>query len=126
MFVSDFQAAAFRNFGYVNPDSNYIFWHSSQAKGVGNGSINFTQTRDDDLDALLDEARGTSDEDVRLEQYQEITPALNGALPYIWLFHINKALAAQDDVGGLTVPQELGFARQDAKPWWSQLWLQQG
>ncbi len=126
MFVSDFEAAAFRNFGYVNPDSNYIFWHSSQAKGLGTGSINFNQMKNPDLDALLDDARASNDEEVRLEKYREITPELNSVVPYIWMYHNNKALAANDDVGGLTVPQELGFARQDAKPWWDELWLEQG
>lgn len=126
MFVSDFQAAAFRNFGYVNPDSNYIFWHSSQAKGLGTGSINFNQMTNPELDALLDEARASNDDDARLELYREVTPTLNATVPYIWMYHSNWALAASDSVGGLTVPQELGFSRQDAKPWWDELWLQPG
>lgn len=125
MFVSDFQAAAFRNFGYVNPDSNYIFWHSSQAKGLGTGSINFNQMKNPELDALLDDARGSNDDEARLEQYQQITPTLNEMVPYIWMYHSAWALAANEDVGGLTVPQSLGFSRQDAKPWWDELWLKQ-
>ena len=54
---STFQAAMFRNFAYVNPDSNYIFWHSSFAKQPGGaGGINFGQIRSDELDQALDTA----------------------------------------------------------------------
>lgn len=126
MFFGKFQAAMFRNFAYVNPDSNYIFWHSSQAKGIGNGSINFGQIKDPTLDKALDTARSTNDEAARTEQYEQLTPTLNATIPYIWLWHNDWALAAKDEVGGLSVPQRLGFGRQDAKPWWDQIWLKQG
>ena len=125
MFLGKFQVAMFRNFAYVNPDSNYIFWHSSQAKGIGNGSINFGQIKDPTLDKALDTARSTNDEATRTEQYKQLTPTLNEVLPYVWVWHNDWALAAKDKVGGLSVPQKLGFGRQDAKPWWDQLWLKQ-
>jgi peptide/nickel transport system substrate-binding protein len=124
-FFGEFEAAVFRNFGYVNPDSNFIFWHSSQAKGLGTGSINFGQMKNPELDALLEDARANPDDADRVEAYQELTPLLNEMLPYIWLNHANWALAARDAVGGLSIPRELGFARQDAKPWWNKLWLAQ-
>ncbi|MEZ5143347.1 MAG: ABC transporter substrate-binding protein [Acidimicrobiales bacterium] len=123
MFLGKFQAAMFRNFAYVNPDSNYIFWHSSQAKGIGTGSINFGQIKDPALDRALDTARATSDEAARLQEYKQLTPTLNEVLPYVWVWHNDWALATKDRVGGLSVPQKLGFARQDAKPWWDRLWL---
>ena len=50
---------------------------------------------------------------------------LNAELPYIWLYHNVWGLAASDKVGGLSTPEKLGFARQDAKPWWPQIWLKQ-
>lgn len=123
MFTSQFQVAMFRNFAYVNPDSNYIFWHSSQAKGVGKGSINFGQIRSDALDKALDTARSTNDEATRTEQYRQLTPILNAEVPYIWLYHNDWALTGTDKVGGLGVAQRLGFGRQDAKPIWAALWL---
>ena len=66
IFTSTFQAAMFRNFAYVNPDSNYIFWHSSFAKQPGQaGGINFGQIRSDAVDNALDTARRTTDPAVR-------------------------------------------------------------
>ncbi len=51
--------------------------------------------------------------------------AINAELPFIWLYHNDWGLAGTDKVGGLPAPQKLGFARQDAKPWWPQIWLKQ-
>jgi peptide/nickel transport system substrate-binding protein len=125
-FGGNFQAAMFRNFAYVNPDSNYIFWHSSYAKEPGGfGGINFGQIRSDAIDGALETARRTSDTAQRTEEYQNVVRAINEELPYIWIYHGVWGLAATDQVGGLTVPQGLGFARQDAKPWWPQIWLKQ-
>jgi peptide/nickel transport system substrate-binding protein len=126
IFVSDFQAAMFQNFGWVNPENNYIFWHSSYAKQPGqSGGINFGQIRSTELDDALDGARSTSDPEERVEQQKNAVRAMNAELPYIWMYHTVYALAANDNVGGLSAPQGLGFARQDNKPWWPQLWLKQ-
>lgn len=118
-----YQAGIFRNFGYVNPDSNYIFWHSSTAKGVENLSINFTQTKDPDIDAALDAARSSNNETVRKEQYAIVVRKLNETVPYIFLMHNIWAIVAQSDVHGLSAIQEVGFGRPDAKTWWKDLWL---
>jgi peptide/nickel transport system substrate-binding protein len=125
-FAGNFQAAMFRNFAYVNPDSNYIFWHSSYAKEPGElGGINFGQIRSDAIDSALDTARNTPDPDQRIEQHKNVVRAINEEVPYIWLYHGVWGLAGSEAVGGLTAPQRLGFARQDAKPWWPQIWLKQ-
>lgn len=124
MFLGKFQMAMFRNFAYVNPDSNYIFWHSSQAKGVGTGSINFGQLKSPELDKALDEARANPDEASRTEAYKKLTPVLNASVPYVWLYHNDWALVGDAKVGGLSIAGKLGFGRQDAKPWWNQLWLE--
>ncbi|MGZ4715550.1 MAG: ABC transporter substrate-binding protein [Acidimicrobiales bacterium] len=122
-FLGNYQASIFRNFGYVNPDSNYLFWSSTTAKGVGTGSINFTQTKVPAIDEGLDGARASSDDAKRKVYYDQVQQALNGELPYVWLYHVVWALGARPDVGGLSEPQSLGFGRTDAKPWWTDIWL---
>jgi len=118
-----YQAAPFRNFSYVDPDSNYIFFHSSSAKGLDVLSINFTQMKDPVIDAALDKARASNDASVRKESYATVIRRLNENLGYIWLYHNLWAFTASDKVGGLKHVQDEGFARQDAKPWWSGLWM---
>ena len=122
-FLGNFQASIFRNFGYVNPDSNYLFWSSTTAKGIGTGSINFTQTKVPAIDEGLDGARGTNDDAQRKAYYDQVQQALNQELPYVWLYHVVWALGARPDVGGLSEPQSLGFGRTDAKPWWTDIWI---
>jgi peptide/nickel transport system substrate-binding protein len=121
-FVGDFQALMFRNFAYVNPDSNYIFWHSSFANP--DGGINFGQLTSDEVDDALDTARQTQDEQTRIEEYRRVVQAINEEVAYVWLYHGVWGLAARDNVGGLSVPQSLGFARQDGKPWWASIWVE--
>lgn len=123
VFAGDFQVAMFRNFAYVNPDSNYIFWHSSYA--ADGGGINFGKLRSDDVDSALETARKTPDEATREAEYQKLVQAINAELPYIWLYHVDWGLAADEKVGGLPAAQRLGFARQDAKPWWTEIWVDQ-
>ena len=122
-FLGNYQASIFRNFGYVNPDSNYLFWSSTTAKGIGTGSINFTQTKVPAVDEGLDGARATNDDVQRKAYYDQVQQALNQELPYVWLYHVVWALGARPDVGGLSEPQSLGFGRTDAKPWWTDIWL---
>jgi ABC-type transport system substrate-binding protein len=124
--VGNYEAAMFRQFSYVFPDSNYIFWHSSTAAGPGQVSINFTQTRVPALDAALDAARSTDDRDELLELYATAQRELNAELPYVWLYHQAWALLAQERVNGLGPAASGGFARTDGKPWWSEVWIASG
>lgn len=123
IIVGKYQAGMFRNFAYVDPDSNYIFWSKTTAKGLGTLSINFTQLKDDELEAGLDQGRASTDRATRKAAYATVVKRINANVPYLWLFHNLWAIAAVDDVGGLDVAQRLGFARQDAKTWWGDLFL---
>jgi len=122
-FLGNYQASIFRNFGYVNPDSNYLFWSSTTAKGIGTGSINFTQTKVPAIDEGLNGARASNDDTARKQYYDQVQQALNQELPYVWLYHVVWALGARPNVGGLSEPQSLGFGRTDAKPWWTDIWI---
>lgn len=120
----DYQAAWFRNFGYADPDFNYLFWHSSTSEPVGEVALNFTRTEDAELDAALEAGRASGDEAARAEAYQQAVRALNGQLAYVWLGHTPWALVARPGVRGLEHPLELGIARLDAKPWVGELWIE--
>lgn len=121
--VGDYQAALFRNFGWADPDFNYLFWHSSQAKPQGDISINFTKVQNDDLDAALEVGRSSDDPDERAEAYADVQRALNEELTYVWLFHSYWAIVSQPDVHGWDEAIERGWSRQDAKIFWADLWI---
>lgn len=124
---ANFQAAFFRNFSYRELDALYVFLHSSNAQYPDGISINFTQTKVDEIDALLDETRETSTEDREVwdGNYREIVSLLNEELPYIWLFRTPYAMAASPDVQGLNPARELGFGNFEPKWWMTELWMQQ-
>jgi ABC-type transport system substrate-binding protein len=121
--VGDFDAAISSNFGYADPDFNYIFWHSSTVAPPGEISINFLHNANPEVDGALNAARETIDVDARATQYQTVTQILNDDFSYVWLYRTPYTLVAQEEVGGLAAVGEAGFARADGKPWVAHLWL---
>lgn len=121
--VGDYQASLFRNFGWADPDFNYLFWHSSMALGPGEVSINFTQTKNDELDAALDHGRGSDDPEERAQAYDDVQRVLNEEFAYVWLFHSLWAIVSEPEVKGWSEAIERGFSRQDSKIFWGDLWI---
>lgn len=123
--LGGFQAAYFRNFAYIDPDSNYVFLHSSTAKGLGALSINFYQYKNADNDKALDTGASSGDFATRKAAYEESTRNINEAALNIWLFNTPYALIAQPNVRGLGPAQQNGFGNFLPKPWfWPGVWKQ--
>ncbi len=61
----------------------YEVWHSSKAKS---GGLNFTRYTNADVDALLEEARATSDRKERKVLYDKLQEVLAQEQPYCFLF----------------------------------------
>jgi peptide/nickel transport system substrate-binding protein len=120
--VSDFQALFSRNYGYADPDTNYIFWAASSAKGVGNLSINFAQFTSPELEAALNTGRESGYIDVRKEAYHEVARQLNAGLPDIWLYRTPYSLIADPQVKGMEKASEVGFGNYQPKTWFADLW----
>ncbi len=119
-----YQAAWFRNYGYTDPDFDYIFWHSKQTTEPPAISINFTHMKDPVLDRLLDHVREEArTEEERKADYAEIVRTLNADLSHVWLFHTPAALVARLDVRGLNPARDRGgFGTFEPKPWIGGLW----
>ena len=124
--VSDFQALFSRNYGYADPDTDYIFWAAESAKGVGTLSINFAQYTSDPLQAALTTGRQSGYIDVRKQAYQDVARQLNAGLPDIWLYRTPYSLIADPNVHGLTKAREVGFGNYQPKTWFGDLWRSQG
>lgn len=123
--LGNYQMSWFRNFGWRDPDFDYIFWHSSTASPPGQLSVNFTQTKVPALDAALDKGREQTDEATRKQAYADAFRELNQYASHLWLYYSTWALIAKDKVAGLDTVQKLGFARQEPKTWWNKIWLKQ-
>jgi peptide/nickel transport system substrate-binding protein len=129
--AGQFQANWFRNFGYRDPSAQRVFWHSDFASGVTEEggeirlSINFSQTRNDELDAAADLLEQGRTPEERQAANETATRVLNEELPYIWLYNTPYAIIARDGVNGLNTARLLGFAGFDPKPWMGGLWQTQ-
>jgi peptide/nickel transport system substrate-binding protein len=101
--VGDYQAYQWRQFGGADPDYDYIWWHSENSAPPGEGiALNFARNEDPELDAALQEGRGSTDLDVRKQAYATVQERINTTLPYIWLDRAEWALIATNDVRGIT------------------------
>ena len=60
--------AGFMGYTYTSPDILYVWFHSSN---IGSG-LTLSHHKDDELDKMIEESRSESDEDKRLQLYQDI------------------------------------------------------
>ena len=127
--LASFEAAYFRSFGYRDPSSNLVFWDSEYASGADQESafsINFTQTKNDELDAAIDVLQESDDFAERKEASDNAVRIINEELPYIWLFSTPWAIAYRNGIGGLNPARELGVGNIEPKPWIGGLYLSAG
>ncbi len=116
----EYQAALWRSHNWVDPDFNYIFWHSSEENAI----TNFTRTANDDLDAALDQGRESLDPEVRREAYDQVQLILNEELTHVWLYDVVWALVSQPEVHGWEDLEARGMSRLEPKVFYADLWME--
>ncbi len=89
---SDYDAISMAWGANIETDVHHAF-HSSN---IGNGANNFPAYRNPQLDALIDQARVTLDEDERMAIWHEVHAILNEDQPYTFLY-VRKFLTFADD-----------------------------
>ncbi len=122
--VGDYQAGLWRSHNWIDPDFNYIFWHSSTSKPVGDVSVNFTHTESAALDAALDTGRATLDPDARRAAYDDVQRILNEELSHLWLFGQVWALVSRPGVHGWDDLVSRGLSRLEPKVFWADVWVE--
>lgn len=83
------------DYGY-DPDP-YPFWHTSQLSASGLNLSNFSNQK---ADALLEEARQTTDDNARKQKYDEFQKILDGEVPAIFLEQTVEKYAISKQVMG--------------------------
>lgn len=117
-----FDAFIEQNFGYPDPDFNYLFWHSSFTGAPGTLSVNFPHTKLAALDKVLADGRASLDPQTRQNAYRMAGQILNDNSVYVWLYRYVAAIVAESRVHGLK-GAEAGFATFTSKVWYPDLWL---
>ena len=103
--LGNFQVFQFRNHGGFDLDMQYHFWHSSAAEIINPAlpiALNFGRIKDAQLDALLDENRG-SDDPARKKEIAEEVNRLFGTQCYnMWESYTIWGIAHKTTVHGPT------------------------
>jgi peptide/nickel transport system substrate-binding protein len=100
--LGDYQAVVWAQFASPDPDYEHVWWDADHAKPLGELSLNFPRSQDEQIDEALDRARATADFDTRFEAYEVIQERFAATLPYVWLSYTNAIIVAQNDVRGIT------------------------
>jgi ABC-type transport system substrate-binding protein len=123
ILVGKLQAATGPNFGFPDPDYNYIFWHSSYTGPIGALSINFPHMKSDAVDKGLYTGRVNLVPSIRKDAYQQAVRAMNENNTYVWLYRYVAALIAQNHIHGLGQAEQLGFTGLQFHNWYGNLWV---
>jgi peptide/nickel transport system substrate-binding protein len=93
----EFDAVLWAQFGGVDSDIEYHFFHSS------GGALNWSNLENAKLDEGLDLGRSTDDPQVRAEGYAMVQEALAEEVPMVWFDHAGRVQAVVSDpsVGGI-------------------------
>ena len=119
----DFDAVLWAQFGGVDPDNDYVFFHSG-------GALNWSNLESAELDEGLDLGRSTDDPEIRAEGYAMVQRVLAEEVPMVWIDHLAplQAVVSNPLIGGIfpgTLPDgstRLGLTN-GAQFTWEDVWI---
>jgi peptide/nickel transport system substrate-binding protein len=122
MITGTSQMFAYRMFGNVDPDLNYIFW------AADSGPINFAHNYDKVIQKALDTGRQSSNPTLRKEAYQTVAAQFAVDLPFIFLGRKVWYVAADKSVQNWNNPTtpagKRGVSALTGIIWPTEIWLQ--
>lgn len=92
----DYEVMTWRQFGAVDPDFNYVWWHSDYATGAV--ALNMPRNADPEIDQALIQGRESTDPEIRKKAYAKVQERQAKDLPYIWLTHMRWTMGAANKV----------------------------
>ena len=121
-----YQALAWRQFGAVDPDLNYIFW-STTTVSSGSLSINMARNADPTIETALLAGRAEHRPEVRTAAYQTVNKRLALDLPYLWTDRAVWAVIGNPKVQNFnnptTPPGQPAFGMIGGSIWPTQIWI---
>ena len=121
-----YQALAWRQFGAVDPDLNYIFW-STTTVSSGSLSINMARNSDSQIETALLAGRSSTEPEVRAAAYKTVNKRLALDLPYLWTDRAVWAVIGNPDVQNFNNPStpqgQRAYGMIGGSIWPTQIWI---
>jgi ABC-type transport system substrate-binding protein len=121
-----FEALAWRQFGAVDPDLNYIFW-STTTVSTGPLSINMAHNADPKIETALQLGRSSTVPAIREKAYKTVNYRLAIDVPYIWTDRAVWAVVSTPSVqnwNNPTAPSGVrAFGVIGGSVWPTQIWI---
>lgn len=99
--LGDFQANGWRQHGAPDPDQDVVWWDIDNAGAVGEFSLNFGRYKNEALQEILFDARGTADREERLAKYGDVAQIFADEVPFIYTTRTLWVYGFGADVGGV-------------------------
>ena len=100
--VGAFDAYAWRSHAGVDPDQQFIWWHSALASPQGQLALNFGRIKDPEIDQALVTIRTNPDEAARKEAAEAVNREFGKDVYNVWLWHTVWGMAHTPEVKNLT------------------------
>jgi peptide/nickel transport system substrate-binding protein len=129
--AGDFQVFGWRNHGGFNPDTNFIWWHSSLAIDPPGTALNFGRIKDKAIDDALVQLRVNPDAAARQAAAQTVNKRHSELVTNFWSTWTLWAIIGDPElqnVGGGNIPgTDTAIEPSNTRPqhWLHQLWLKQ-
>ncbi len=120
-----YQATAWRQFGAVDPDLNYVWWSTTTTSPPL--ALNMARNSDPRIQQALTTGRSTSDQAARIKAYQQVNQYLGEDIPYIWADRDTWAVIANPKVQNFANPTtpngSKAIAFDEGVLWPTQIWV---
>jgi peptide/nickel transport system substrate-binding protein len=125
--IGSYQALAWRQFGAVDPDLNYIFWSTTTVGAENSLSINMARNADPTIEKALLAGRESTDASVREAAYKTVNKRFAIDLPYLWTDRAIWAVIGNPNVQNYANPTspagQQAFGLIGGSVWPTQIWI---
>jgi len=125
--TGDYQATLWQQFDSPSPISEVVWWIPENAKPIPEFALNFARNKDQAISDAAKVLTQNEDPKVQLEQFKILQDRLAADVPYVWLYHTQLSIVADNklvNVTNATLPGgQRALSLQSGAHQLSQIWI---